>query len=304
MKPGRAATGRNLLIAISLLALIPAAGCARRLSRAAADLDEEIETARRSCAENYAPEEFSRILALENEARANRLNGQRRKALQKTSEARTALTEALAKVADRKEDARRVAGEALVRAREAIELAANRGAPQDASTEFDRSREWFAEAESLFAKGECHYAEAATVALDAAALAGHSEEIATNSQARRLKQESEKSAREASRKRLSEEAEARRRRAAEERGRRPGRWVVAPGECLWLIAANRNVFGDPFQWPLIYSRNRGLIGDPDLIYPGQSFRIPLDATVQERQSAIRQARERVWPTPDYLFDGK
>jgi nucleoid-associated protein YgaU len=49
-------------------------------------------------------------------------------------------------------------------------------------------------------------------------------------------------------------------------------WVVRPGNCLWEIA--RRTFGDGLQYTTIYSANRGNIRDPDLIYPGQVFRLP------------------------------
>jgi nucleoid-associated protein YgaU len=47
---------------------------------------------------------------------------------------------------------------------------------------------------------------------------------------------------------------------------------VRPGDTLWDLAAAH--LGDPLKWPLLHQANRGIVSDPDLIYPGQSLRIP------------------------------
>lgn len=64
---------------------------------------------------------------------------------------------------------------------------------------------------------------------------------------------------------------------------------VVKGECLWWISEYREIYNDPFMWPLIYKANRDKISDPDLIYPGQVFYIPrtfdLDELKESRQSA-------------------
>jgi nucleoid-associated protein YgaU len=49
-------------------------------------------------------------------------------------------------------------------------------------------------------------------------------------------------------------------------------YTVVPGDSLSKIAKHR--YGDANKWRKIYEANRDLIKDPDLIYPGQSFRIP------------------------------
>jgi nucleoid-associated protein YgaU len=58
-------------------------------------------------------------------------------------------------------------------------------------------------------------------------------------------------------------------------GNRPperGGYVVERGNSLWLIA--RRVYGHGLHYTEIYRANRGLIRNPDLIYPGQHFTLP------------------------------
>ncbi|MCP2669870.1 LysM peptidoglycan-binding domain-containing protein [Maricaulaceae bacterium EIL42A08] len=54
--------------------------------------------------------------------------------------------------------------------------------------------------------------------------------------------------------------------------REAGRVVVQPGNSLWRIA--RRLYGDGFQYTVIYEANADQIRDPDLIYPGQVFNTP------------------------------
>ena len=49
-------------------------------------------------------------------------------------------------------------------------------------------------------------------------------------------------------------------------------YTVVKGDSLSKIAKDQ--YGDANKWRKIYEANKDLIKDPDLIYPGQSFRIP------------------------------
>jgi len=49
-------------------------------------------------------------------------------------------------------------------------------------------------------------------------------------------------------------------------------YTVVQGDSLSKIAKHH--YGDANKWRTIYDANKDLIKDPDLIYPGQSFRIP------------------------------
>jgi nucleoid-associated protein YgaU len=49
-------------------------------------------------------------------------------------------------------------------------------------------------------------------------------------------------------------------------------YVVVKGDSLSKIA--KQEYGDATKWPRIYEANKDLIKDPDLIYPGQTLKIP------------------------------
>lgn len=49
-------------------------------------------------------------------------------------------------------------------------------------------------------------------------------------------------------------------------------YTVVSGDSLSKIA--KRLYGDAKQWRKIYEANKDQIKDPDLIYPGQTFRIP------------------------------
>ena len=65
--------------------------------------------------------------------------------------------------------------------------------------------------------------------------------------------------------------------------------TVVKGECLWWIAEYKQIYNDPFMWPLIYKANRDKIKNPDLIYPGQVFRIPRQFTLEELKMSRKSA---------------
>jgi nucleoid-associated protein YgaU len=70
-----------------------------------------------------------------------------------------------------------------------------------------------------------------------------------------------------------------------------GGYLVVGGDSLWTIAGQDGIYGNPFQWPLIYKANSGQIKDADLIFPGQYFYIP-KARGADRANAIAHAKNR------------
>jgi hypothetical protein len=62
-----------------------------------------------------------------------------------------------------------------------------------------------------------------------------------------------------------------------------GNLVVQPGQNLWLLA--RRSYGAGMRYTVIYEANRGLIQNPNLIYPGQVLALPSDAATDGSASA-------------------
>jgi nucleoid-associated protein YgaU len=52
------------------------------------------------------------------------------------------------------------------------------------------------------------------------------------------------------------------------------KYTVLGGDSLWRIAKKPDIYDDPYLWPRIYVENRGLIKDPDLIYPNWILDVP------------------------------
>ena len=50
-------------------------------------------------------------------------------------------------------------------------------------------------------------------------------------------------------------------------------FIVQPGNSLWRIA--RKTMGGGIYFAEIYKKNKIKINNPDLIYPGQVFKIPI-----------------------------
>jgi nucleoid-associated protein YgaU len=72
----------------------------------------------------------------------------------------------------------------------------------------------------------------------------------------------------------------------------PSVHTVKRGETLPQIAAQSDVYGDAFLWPLIYRANRDQIRDPKRIWPGQVLRIPRNVGRDDIAEALRHAQER------------
>ena len=69
-------------------------------------------------------------------------------------------------------------------------------------------------------------------------------------------------------------------------------YSVVSGDTLWGISAKSEIYGNPYQWPLIYKANRSQIQDADLIFPGQNLMIQRDASAADIDAAVNHARTR------------
>ncbi|MDK2847723.1 MAG: hypothetical protein PWP34_1076 [Desulfuromonadales bacterium] len=84
----------------------------------------------------------------------------------------------------------------------------------------------------------------------------------------------------------------------------PTEYRVGAGETLWTIAAQRNIYGDPLLWPLLYQANRDQIRDPRQVYPGQSLSIPRKLTAEEKTAAREKAlKSGIFPVGPGSSDG-
>ena len=52
------------------------------------------------------------------------------------------------------------------------------------------------------------------------------------------------------------------------------RYIPENRDCLWKIAGYKKIYNNARLWPKIYRANKAKIKNPDLIYPGQVFKIP------------------------------
>lgn len=69
-------------------------------------------------------------------------------------------------------------------------------------------------------------------------------------------------------------------------------YSVVRGDSLWGIAAQSRIYGNPYQWPLIYKANADSITDADLIEPGQVLSIARGSSSGEINAAVRHAKSR------------
>jgi LysM repeat protein len=67
---------------------------------------------------------------------------------------------------------------------------------------------------------------------------------------------------------------------------------VVRGDHLWGISSKSIIYGNPYQWPLIYKANRDKIKDADLIQPGQVFSINRNASAGDVNAAVQHAKTR------------
>ncbi len=69
-------------------------------------------------------------------------------------------------------------------------------------------------------------------------------------------------------------------------------YEVVRGDSLWGISGKDEIYGNPYQWPLIYKNNSDRIEDADLIYPGQSLDIETNPGAAAVESAVEHAKTR------------
>jgi nucleoid-associated protein YgaU len=298
----RTRPGRWFWVGVALILVGP--GCARKppddLSRAHGAL----EAARSACARDYAPAELDsaeeRVDELDRLAETRKYRQIKKaapEAIEEAGRAEAAAGDGMARARSQAETALREAQEAVLEAQAA-------GAGEHAERELASARSSLEGARRLSAASDCRYPEVGQLAGNAMkdAVAARSMAVAEK---RRLDEEAVRWGAEKRLRRLreEEEQEEEERRRALEAAAKPTSFTVPQGYNLWRLAAMDQIYGDPFQWPLIYRANRSQIKDPDLIYPQQVLKIPRDVPRQEVEQAIQAAKNREWPAPEFLQDG-
>ncbi|HUH65971.1 MAG TPA: LysM peptidoglycan-binding domain-containing protein [Syntrophales bacterium] len=74
-------------------------------------------------------------------------------------------------------------------------------------------------------------------------------------------------------------------------------YTVKKGDTLWWIAKYKDIYNDPFLWPVIYEANKDIIKNPKLLYPGQELDIPRGGYTLEE---IKKMRKRAGAKKPYL----
>ncbi len=69
----------------------------------------------------------------------------------------------------------------------------------------------------------------------------------------------------------------------------PSSYTVQKGDKLRIIAGRKEIYNDPYQWPLLYKANRDQIRDPHVLFVGQRLVVPRKVTIEEVRDARRQA---------------
>ncbi|MFP4465998.1 MAG: LysM peptidoglycan-binding domain-containing protein [Candidatus Goldiibacteriota bacterium] len=70
-----------------------------------------------------------------------------------------------------------------------------------------------------------------------------------------------------------------------------GTYIVEPGDTLWSIAAKPEIYGNKYQWPLIYDANRDILDTYEQIEDGQKLIIPRNISAVEIAAAKERSEE-------------
>lgn len=76
----------------------------------------------------------------------------------------------------------------------------------------------------------------------------------------------------------------------------PSTYVVEKGDTLWSIAGKAKIYGNKYQWPLIYDANRDILDDyKNALDEGQKLIIPRNISAEEIEAANERAKELGMP---------
>jgi len=276
----------SMTILLAFLVLISFAGCAKPPTKEMADARQAFEDATASGAEQYAQMEYANAQAALNEAEQLMEQRKYKQAREKALEALSLARQAQAGAVTNTNTANRNAKEMYDLALQAVNSANDAGAYKYAEDQMRAAQTKLEEAKRAYEVGD--YVTAKQLAEAALADAQKAEALAQQVRKEQEAQVSQQAAR------------------GVDSGAMPRvltEHVVIKGETLWWIAEYKQVYDDPFKWPLIYKANRSQIKDPDLIYPDQVFKIAREPEIDDEMiaEAIKFAKNRgEWS----LYDGK
>ena len=69
-------------------------------------------------------------------------------------------------------------------------------------------------------------------------------------------------------------------------------YSVVKGDSLWRIAGKSDVYGNSYEWPLIYKANTDKIKHADLIFPKQDLTVNKNPAKADSDAAVEYAKHR------------
>ncbi|GAK56870.1 hypothetical protein U27_03834 [Candidatus Vecturithrix granuli] len=278
----------SLTIIVMLVAL---AGCAKPPTKEMSDARMAFQAAGDAEAQRYASDKYMSAEEALNQATALMESKKYKQAREKAVEALKLAREAQASAVTQKNAMNQSAKNSYDRALEAVNAANRAGAYTYAPQLMVDAQKTLEEAKKTYEAGD--YIAAQQLAETALAKAKQAEEEANRVAAEKSAEMQTKAQQYA--KEIPDPGATPR--------PYPTNHIVIKGETLWWIAEYKQIYDDPFQWPLIYKANRSKIKDPDLIFPDQDFTIPRTPEVTDGmiKEAIKFAKTRgAWS----LHDGK
>lgn len=296
------------------------AGCTKRPVQEIADARAAMKAAQDNCVEYYLPKDYEEIGNLLDEARkrdeeaSSSMIGSYKKAhiaaVKSKEKADVGMTRAADLLKRAKSDAERSIREAM----HAIETAEKSEAKTYAPAKYESAQALLLEAKNIFFVSSCGYsasiekAKLAQIAVDEAVKQVKEEkERLVKLEAERLAQEdierlaSERAALETKSKAESQPSTAAKqseKKEPEPTGSKGGipqsltEYVVGKGETLWQIAGKKDIYGDPYLWPILYKANRSQIKDPTQISEGQKLSVPRNVSAKEIEEAMAEGKEK------------
>lgn len=275
-------------IVVVLLVLMSLAGCAKPPTAELANAKQEFQLATDEGAKQYAPQQYTSAEEALNQANQLMEQGKYKQAREQAMKAQQLARDARVSAVNGKNAASQSAKDSYDLAVNAVNAANEAYADTFAKDQMLDARATLQKAKEAYDAGDFNTAKQ----LAEAALAKAQQAEAAAKQARTKTDQG-----------VAQQAAVGVRDSGATPRPYPMNHVVIKGESLWWIAEYKQIYNDPFQWPLIYKANRSQIKDPDLIFPDQNFTIPRSPEVTEDmiKEAIKFAKNRgAWS----LHDGK